>query len=165
MKKEIKLMTRYGSLVDREPFLLEVGDELELEFVSPYRLDSAVVTLSHAGRKQSFRFSGNTFRVPDEFPLSEGELGIELALVKNGRKEMRWDIEPILLREYEGRVEVMPQIAELQAEIAELKAKGGVREKEFQTFKTAVLGQMKTLIENHNKLIEQVEILQSEQAL
>ena len=39
MKKEIKLMTRYGSLVDREPFLLEVGDELELEFVSPYRLD------------------------------------------------------------------------------------------------------------------------------
>lgn len=119
MKKEIKLMTRYGSLVDREPFLLEVGDELELEFVSPYRLDSAVVTLSHAGRKQSFRFSGNTFRVSDEFPLSEGELGLELALVKNGRKEMRWDIEPILLREYEGRVEVIPELEEFKRQNAE----------------------------------------------
>lgn len=165
MKKEIKLMTRYGSLCDREPFLLGVGDALELEFISPYRLDSAVVTLSYAGKKQSFRFSGNTFRVPEEFHLSEGKLCVELALVKNGRKEMRWDIEPILLREYEGRIEAMPHISELQAEIAELKAKEGLREKEFQTFKTAVLGQIKTLIENHNKLIEQVEILQSEQAL
>lgn len=119
MTKKIKLMTRYGSLVDREPFLLGVGDELELEFVSPYRLDSAVVTLSCAGRKQSFRFSGNTFRVPEEFPLSEGELGIELALVKNGRKEMRWDIEPILLREYEGRVEAIPELEEFKRQNAE----------------------------------------------
>ena len=51
--------------------------------------------------------------------MSEGELGIELALVKNGRKEMRWDIEPILLREYEGRVEVIPELEEFKRQNAE----------------------------------------------
>lgn len=156
MTKKIKLMTRYGSLVDREPFLLGVGDELELEFVSPYRLDSAVVTLSHAGRKQSFRFSGNTFRVSEEFPLSEGELGIELALVKNGRKEMHWNIEPILLREYEGRVEAIPELEEFKRQNAETLS----RLEEYRKAVEALRADREEEKKLYSEAMERIELLE-----
>lgn len=156
MKKEIKLMTRYGSLCDREPFLLGVGDALELEFISPYRLDSAVVTLSYAGKKQSFRFSGNTFRVPEEFPLSEGELGLELALVKNGRKETRWDIEPILLREYEGRIEAMPELEEFKRQNAETLS----RLEEYRQEVEALRADREEEKKRYSEAMERIELLE-----
>lgn len=156
MKKEIKLMTRYGSLCDREPFLLGVGDALELEFVSPYKLDSAVVTLSHTGKKQSFRFSGNIFRVPEEFHLSEGELCVELALIKNGRKEMRWDIEPILLREYEGRIEAMPELEEFKRQNAETLS----RLEEYRQEVEALRADREEEKKRYSEAMERIELLE-----
>lgn len=156
MKKKIKLMTRYGSLCDREPFLLGVADELELEFISPYRLGSAVVTLSHAGKKQSFRFSGNTFRVPEEFHLSEGELCAELALIKNGRKEMRWDIEPILLREYEGRIEAMPELEEFKRQNAETLS----RLEEYRQEVEALRADREEEKKRYSEAMERIELLE-----
>ena len=149
MKKKINLMKRYGSLVDREPFLLGVGDDLELEFSCPYKLDSAVLTLSIAGEKQSFRFSGNIFRIPEDFLRQEGELEIALALVKNGRTEIRWDIEPILLRKYEEKVEAFPELeafrkqnaetlAQLEKYRSEVEALRAEREEERKLYREAM---------------------------
>lgn len=162
MTKKIKLLSNYGSLDDREPFLCDINDRLILEFESGYSLDGAIIQLEN-GETEKIQYRQN-FEVPQQF-LKAGVLKVWVVLTRNGQKLKEWVVEPILLKELGNAVEGFPLVEEIQARIMHLTSEAEERDKELAAFKTAVLGQIKTLIENHNKLIEQVEILQSEQAL
>lgn len=164
MIKTITLNYAYGSLEDREPFLCDLeNDDLVLEFNSPYKLDKAVLVLSNNKTTRRYKLE-NPFRVPKEL-LLPGELLVTVSLTMQGNRYHDFAVEPILIKESGAQIVLMPEIEPMKARIAELEQRVEKLEISSQSFKEAVTAQLQATVAAHNKLVEQVKILQDEQAL
>ena len=163
MIKTITLNYAYGSLSSREPIYCDLEEELYLDFEGPYKLDNAIVVLENNKMTKRCRLE-NSLRV-DKSLLLAGTLHVTVCLMAQGKAVKQLAVEPICIQDSGSQLLFVPEIEPLKAKMAELEQRAEALEKSLQSFQEAVTAQLQATVAAHNKLVEQVKILQDEQAL
>lgn len=136
-----KILTLTASTYVRvgEPIILP--DTVEIEFESPtYRHNLGVLHVKVSNGAQ-----GKTYKLSERVPLDiteycthAGVVDITVALVIRGETVKTWRVEPLIIKEVEHTLAVIPEVEEMKAQLAEMQAQLAEMRKAFAEIVTLV---------------------------
>ena len=118
MTKTFKLTGAYGFVEDNSPVVLTKGEELEIKLITDSK--KLYASISNEDKRETVKIADKSFIVPEHF-LIPGELSIRVSQIINGEQYHTWDCDRLIIKDVAHGYEIIPEIAELKAQINELR--------------------------------------------